>query len=285
MKKILFPTDFSKAAEQAFIYALNVAKALDAQIVTLHVYARPDLRGVHLPNTLQEIYEDIQLEEFENYHDKVPYLHQIAEKNNLGNIGIQHMMMEGDTVASILSTAKQESVDLIIMGTKGATGFREVFLGSIAAKVLEDAEFCPVLAVPEKAVFDGKINKIAVTTAFEEKEKEAIQYLLNFAKLFKAHVYCVHVDLSHMEVFAQRMKKFKKAFEPSTRLHFEVLDGIDIEKTISKWLIENKIDMLGMLTHKRTFWESLFSHRMTKQMVNHIDTPILSIQTEVLKMA
>lgn len=171
MKKILFPTDFSATAANAFIYALHFADKLGAEITTIHAYQSPNLGRAHLPNTLLDVYESIQLETFEDYKDSIPVLRNIAEENNLSHISLYHVMREGDILPVVLNFAKANQFDMIIMGTEGTSGVAEIFVGSVAGEVMENAN-CPVLVVPEQAKFKGKLERIAVTTEFAEDEKK-----------------------------------------------------------------------------------------------------------------
>ena len=80
MPTILFPTDFSDAATRAFVYALQLADRIDAKIITLHVFEKPDISGLtHVPLSLEEFYNTIDLYEFENYKDAVPVLDKIQD--------------------------------------------------------------------------------------------------------------------------------------------------------------------------------------------------------------
>lgn len=282
MKNILFPTDFSHAAEAAFIYALKVADKLGAAITTLHVYQLPDIRGVQLPNTLQEVYESIDLEEFENFRDTIPRLRQIAEENSMQHVPVRHAMQHGETVNSILQYARELHVDMIIMGTKGATGLREIFFGSVAGEVLENAS-CPVLAVPLDAQFDGSINRIAMTTSFSEEEKNALKWLQAFARLFKAQTFVVNVDTSHTEFYRHQMDHLSTEFSEMPDLEFKELEGEYIEEPLSRFLEEKQIDLLAMLTHKRTFLQELFNYSQTKRMAYHSKVPVLTIQAHTLE--
>ena len=281
MKKILFPTDFSEAANHAFIYALNFADRLNASIVTLHVFKLPDVRGAHLPHTLQEIYESIDLEEFENFKDSVPMLRQISEDHNMGHIPMENMMEKGETVETIIRTADQIGVDMIIMGTTGASGLKEIFVGSVAGEVLENAN-CPVLTVPNKAVFDGKIDKIAITTEFKDEEIKALNRVIEFSEVFGGEIHCVNVDTAHTHFYTQRMEKLKEQYKDHDKVFFEVLEGEYIMEPITKFLDDQNIDILAMLTHKRTFFQELFKFSMTKSMAYHSKIPILSIQAHTL---
>ncbi len=282
MKKILFPTDFSPAADNAFRYALRVAEEIEASLIVLHVYQLPQIRGAsRLPNTMQQVYESMRIEEFKNFEDNIPYLKQMAEDYGLGDIPIDYVMEHRETVRGILMVAREKEVDMIVMGTTGASGLKELFIGSVAGEVLEHAA-CSVLAIPEKAEFDGEIDKIAVTTSFKEEEKKAIRRVLDFAANFSAEVYCVNVDVGHTEFFAKKMEVLKDDFKGVPNLHFVVLHDGTIKNALSKFLEENSIDILAMLTHRRNFIEELFRFSRTKKMAYHAKTPILAIQAHTL---
>lgn len=282
MKKILFPTDFSDAAKNAFIYALHFADKLGAEITTIHAYQSPNLGRAHLPNTLLDVYESIQLETFEDYKDSIPTLRNIAEENNLSHISLYHIMREGEILPVVLNFAKANQFDMIIMGTEGTSGVAEIFVGSVAGEVMENAN-CPVLVVPEQAKFKGKLERIAVTTEFAEDEKKVVAKVYELAKLFGANIYCIHVDVAHIENYAHRMQRLQEELTEYEGIEFEVLQGLDVESAISKYVASQQVDMLAMLTHKRNFIQELFNYSMTKKMAYHLDTPVLAFQAHTLK--
>lgn len=277
MIKILFPTDFSEAANRAFIYALQFADKINAEIHTLHVIPEPRVKGAHLPNTMKEIAESIKAEEFEEYQKHIPQLREIAVENGFTNLQLKHNMIFGDPVIRINQEAKKLEVDLIVMGTKGAGWLKEIFLGSIAGEVLENAP-CATLAIPIDAEFDGVIDKIAFTTNYEAKEILAIKNLMRFANFFKANVYCIHVDTSHTEGLTNKMEQFKTLVPAHENLHFVTIDGLRLEESLIKFVEENNIDILAMMTHKRNFIEELFNYSRTKKLSYHSKIPILSVR-------
>ena len=169
MKKILYPTDFSSTAENAFIFALQIADHLGASIITLHAFDRPDISSFNLPDSLRDIYDSIDLDAFENYEDEVPVLRDIASDNGYYHIPMVHVLEEGAAVSAILRTANKNKADLIVMGTTGAGKMEKFFFGTVAGKVLEEAH-CPVVVVPDTAEFDGIIDHIAVATNFTEED-------------------------------------------------------------------------------------------------------------------
>jgi len=283
IKRILFPTDFSETANNAFIYTLEVADKLGAEIITLHVYQKPELRKVNLPNTLTDFLEEDALEDFENYRSSIPVLRKIAAEQNLSHISVKHVIKEGPIVSTAIKTADVDEVDLIILGTKGSNWMRQIFFGSVAGELLERANV-PVLAVPKGAVFDGFIDKIALTVSYAEAEEKALNQILAFAQNFDAEVYAVHVDATNTNSYAQKMEAWKDKFSDYGNLHFRVIpgDGRPMMEQLSGFLESRKVDFVAMVTHKRGFFEELFSLSHAKKMSYSQQTPVLSIQAHIL---
>lgn len=275
MNRILFPTDFSAAANHAFIYALQLAKQTNATVITLHVFNRPDVRGSHMAVSLEELFKEMDLSVFQNYKHAIPVLHKMAKENGFGALDIKHVLEEGAVIDNILAVAKRDAVDAIVMGTTGDSGLKKWLLGSIAGEVLEHAP-CPVLVVPEKAHFDGHLNRIAFTTNFQPEERKALDQVLAFAKIFDAEVYCINVDLAHTDFYTHKMEPLKAEFAENDKIGFYVLEGTDIREAITGFLKENAIDILSMVTHKRNFLQELLEYSKTKAMTYRGKTPVLS---------
>jgi nucleotide-binding universal stress UspA family protein len=279
MKKILFPTDFSKSTEKAFVYALNLAKQLDATITTLHAYEKPDVGAFVLPTSLQRFYDGIDWNEFENYQDTIPSLRKIALENQLESIEINHAMIEGETLEVIQKTAVD--YDLIVMGTAGASVLKEVFWGTVSGEVMEIAP-CPVVVIPEQAVFDGKINKIAVTIEFSEEDGKVLKNVLKLAHILDAKVEAIHIDIKHTGQLTNQIQAFRDAFSHIENLRFTELEGEGIVETIATYAENTNIDLITMVTHKRTFWGELFNYSHAKQMTYQHKIPVFAIPESVL---
>ena len=114
MKKILFPTDFSKTSTNAFLYALQLAKNIDAEVITLHVYALPAVDYIDVPAYLMEVYDTVEMSNFENFKDEIPLLRKIAEENGLSDIKISNVLMDGDLVNTIQQMIKQDHIDYVL---------------------------------------------------------------------------------------------------------------------------------------------------------------------------
>lgn len=276
MKNILFPTDFSKAAEHAFIYALQLADKYNAQLTVLHVYNMVNAVDIYAPYNVEQLYAQIRENKWKNYQDSVDPLKQIAQENGLGHIEQYYVMEEGLLVDTILGVARRDQVEMIVLGTTGAYGFKEIFLGSVAGELLENAP-CKVLAVPDDAVFDGVIDHIAFTTTYSEEEKEALKDLITWSQPLNAQIHVVNVDLSHTEFYLNRMDQLQEEFSDYEQLSFDVVQGTDFTESISTFLNEHQIDAVAMVTHKRNFIEELFHYSRAKTLSYHSKTPIISL--------
>ncbi len=282
MKKILFPTDFSKAAEHAFIYALKIADQFGASVTVLHAYNLINAVDLYAPYNLDELYEQLKESKFENYKDAVKPLKQIAEENGLDHVEQYYVMEEGVVLEAILRIAERDNIDMIVLGTTGAYGFKEVFKGSVAGELLENAP-CKVLAVPEEAVFDGVIDNIGFTTSYKEEEKKALLDLEQWSKTFNAQIHVVNVDLAHTEFYLNRMDELEEEFADHDHLNFSVVEGTDLMEALTNFLEDQQIDILAMVTHKRNFLQELFHYSRAKVLSYHSKTPILSLPDSLIK--
>lgn len=282
MKKILFPTDFTAITEKAFVYALHLANQLGASITTLHTYEKPDVGDFVMPASLSSFYEGLDWDEFENYQYAVPSLHKIALDYNLNHIAINHAMVEGETIGTITKVANDENYDLIIMGTKGASILKEIFIGSNSGEIMELAP-CPVITIPEHAVFDGKIDKIGLTIEYSNDDHPAIRKALDLAEALDATVNVIHIDITNTGDITHKIDTFKTVYKDNNRLTFVELSGSDIIETVANYAETEHLDFLIMVTHKRNFFQELFSFSHAKQMSYQHKIPVYAIPESLLK--
>ena len=192
MKKILFPTDFSETANNAFLYALNLAKSIDAQVYVLHVYELPMITGSLSAGLIQNVYETVELGSFDNFKDNIPQLRQIADENGLNEIPIKFILEEGNFLYILREIIGEESVDFVVMGTDGNTGIEKMLFGSNTINAITSMKI-PILSIPKEMSFKGFKN-IGFTTVFDQRDKDALKYLIEIANRHQAKIHCMHVS-------------------------------------------------------------------------------------------
>lgn len=274
MKKILVPVDFSETSDNAFVYALEMAKRLKAELVLLHTFEIPVVDSQAMPINYATIYDTIELTNLDHFKEKMPKLHAIAEARNLNQIQMSHIMMDGDLLVAIKKVIAQENIDMVVMGTNGAEGWWDSFVGTNTGSVIANVTV-PVLSVPAGAQFQ-KIDTIAFTTRFRKKDIEALIKVLFYAKRFHAKVKCLYVKTSDSDVTEDTIRCWQSHFEDEENLQFFILPNENVKETIEDFLVSQEVDMLAMLTYKRNFFVELFTTTTTQKLSYHLKTPILA---------
>lgn len=272
MKKILFPTDFSDAATNAFVHALEFAKVVNAELILLHTFEIPVYDSQFFPENYASIYSSIELAKFETFKDEIPKLRTIAAERNLEDIVIKHRLMDGDLIYNLKNAVEEDQVDFVIMGTNSASDWTKFFTGSNTESVISGVEV-PVLCIPIDAKYK-KVKTIGFTTRYREKDKKELKKVLKIAKKTDAKVKSLYVRTSNSDVSEETRKEFEKEFA-GENVEFLVLPSDDVKETILDFVLYKDIDILTTITHKRSFFESLFDSSFSKKIAKEVTIPIL----------
>ncbi|UCG23992.1 MAG: universal stress protein [Chloroflexota bacterium] len=184
--KVLVPLDGSELAERALDPALAIIRALNAELLLLSVtryqhVLPPPAAGYGLTATDQIV--DLGRDEANNY------LSSLRHEARCGDCRIQTMVVEGDAAGSIVDTAADEEVDLIVMTTHGYSGFTRWMLGSITERVLRGAS-CPVLVVRQAI----PLCKILITLDGSSLAEDALAPGLELARVLGCRVTLLRAD-------------------------------------------------------------------------------------------
>lgn len=274
MKKILFPTDFSDVSKNAFIYALKLAESIHAEIITLHVYDLPQTSYIDVTPYLQEIYEVTELSNFENYRDEVPVLRTIAEANKLEHIKMSHVLVKGNLIQETIALTNKEKIDYIVMGTKGASGLKETFLGTNTTKVMNDTKAI-VLAIPEGCHFQP-IEKILFITEYLPEDIQILKKVMALAKVFHAHIDCLYVKEPHQIDNRENINEWEEIVKNEDVLLHSIM-GNDVEGIILDFIDLNKTNLITMHVYHKNFFEKLFQISLSKKLSFHVNVPVLAI--------
>lgn len=272
MKKILFPTDFSENSIQALRYALEMLNLHVTDILIYHAYTLPII-DVNMPAS---IFEEVAEKEEAKARIK---LDEIADsiKKDYPKITIQTKTGQEFAAEKISALTKQNNSDLIVMGTRGASGLKEVFMGSNTASVINNTEV-PVLAVPANLKYKP-ITKILFTTDYHDSDFEAIRKVAELASSLQAEITIMHLFQYDKELETTMQEWFKEELESHVhyaRINYELDESSDVEDSLGNYIEEHKMDMLVMSTKKRSFIQRFFHSSLTRRMVYHTHIPLLA---------
>ena len=269
MKKTLFPTDFSKAAEKAFDYAISLAVEMDAQVDVLNIYHLPFIDATNMP---PEFVEEMLEEKRKAVKTKLQEFVKGKPAAVIGELMAEYGIFIPQEVRDLV---KERSYDLVVMGTRGEHHSKlEKILGSVTTHTMMQAE-CPVLAVPEEAEWKP-IQHIAFATDFGYKDHQAVDQLMGFAAALSAEVHFVHVETN--PGIGQMEDQVTLANYPFKFTDFVVVNNPSTIEGVDKYIKEKRIDLLALFIPKRRLWERLFHNSFTKRMAFQTRTPLLVFQ-------
>jgi len=280
MRKILFPTDFSEAANNAFLYALHVAKEMQADLFVLNAYMQPVLSSTHAgqPELIPEVYENYELHRFEGFKKHTAELRALATQNGITDVNMTFLFEEGTVVSNVKKIIDNEGIKLVIMGTNRAEGIIDKLFGSNTVSVIKEVKV-PVLSVPKEAKYEG-IKEIVFTTLFRDKDERALDEIMEIAVKFGVKVKCVHVVKDNSPEVIGTAEKWRKNYSEEL-LEFVFLDMEEtVEKTLNKFIMEHRVDLLCVVKRNRNFLESLFTSSISSRLRIHSNTATLVFHEE-----
>jgi nucleotide-binding universal stress UspA family protein len=269
MKKILVPVDLSSQSNEAYTVALQWAQMSQGEIVLVHVLAPPSAyTGLAGETIAYDMTFFTQMEA-----DVQKGLQKMKEQ--AGSVPVSTEVIYGDLVSGIASIIEKKKIDFIIMGTAGASGLTEIFIGSNTEKVVRFASV-PVLAV-RKSLPIKSIKNILVPSTLDLNQHDFIQKLSALQSFLNA---TLHILLINTPVHFKRdaeaneaLQEFVKHYKLSNyKLHFR--NYIREEDGIIDFTYTEKMDLIAMATHARKGLAHLFNSSITENTVNHIEAPI-----------
>lgn len=275
MKRILLPTDFSENSIKAIHYALHIYKDMECTFYLLHTFTPPIYQTEYILGSPGQIgLGDTLRENSQRQMDKLQK--KLKDKFNNPNHTIIPHIAFNTLLDEITQTVELEKIDLIVMGTKGATNAVEILFGTNAVHAIKRAK-CPVIAVPQ--MFEFKVpHQILFPTDYEiQYKKKKFDQLLQIADLHGSRINVMHVRAGYKLTEEQKKnKKQLKGILPNLSIFHDVPDS-DIIHEINEIMDKEKIDLLVMVQNKHTFFERLFMEPVIKKIGFQVSIPFMVI--------
>lgn len=275
MTRILLPTDFSENALTAIRYALTLYKDLKCTFFLLNSYMPPVYHTEYLMGSPAQIgLGDIVQQ---NSQDNLEALKNTLEKefNNPLHTFIIHSALNVLS-SEITRTVEEEQIDIIVMGTQGASGAKEILLGTNTVHVIKNAK-CPVLVIPSGFEYEAP-EQILFPNDFEVwLDKNSLEQLLKITKSHVSQVNVMHVYTGDELNTIQEKNKEQLAKVLSESGFFHEVPSNEVIAAINEFQIKQKINLLVMIQNKHTFFERLFIEPVIKKIGFHVTVPFLVI--------
>lgn len=272
-KKVLLPTDFSGNAWNAIKYAVELYKNEECEFYVLNTHTiESSASEVMLGKTYEEAEENAQ-REFSNILQKLS-----AERNSRHTF---HMVFEfKNFLDAVRNLVKNNDIDIIVMGTKGATGNQKLIYGSNAILIMEKVQNCPVLTIPEEASYK-KISEIIFPTDHKTNFKgKEVQRLVNIAQINDAAIRIVHVSMSDtLDEEQESNKKLLNEYFDGLTHTYHIVESKDVQTAISEFIESRGSDMITFVNRKHSFLTNMFTKPLVQKLGLYSKIPILVLHS------
>ena len=274
-KKILLPTDFSKNAWNAIVYATMLYRDHECDFYLLNVFST---RGYSIDNMMvpepgEANYEKAR-EASENglgkaiegltFRDDNPkhHFHAISQFNSL--------------LEAIKDLIAKKDIEIIVMGTKGATGAKEVLYGSNAVNLMEKVRECPVLAFPESASMGALVEIVFPTSYKTNYKRRELKHLVEIAKSFGSSIRVLHIsEDDHLNDDQTNNRELLEEYFEGLDYSFHTLSNIQVQTAINCFVESRESDMIALINKKHSFFGNILSRPLIKGIGYHSKVPLL----------
>jgi nucleotide-binding universal stress UspA family protein len=276
MKRILVPCDFSAVARHAYGFAVEMAAACDGRVFVLSVMQVPTIFGNGMPGQPNLPSDPISMTgEWIAYCEKEFQL----MKQQLGKLADDRVMllMETGYVNNVVrQVINKEKIDLVIMGTEGASGLKEFLIGSHTEKIVRTSPV-PVIAIQSACHF-AHVKHIVFPTSLELDQQELVGKVCELQKLFGARLDVLYVNgypftLESDQEAHHKLQDYAQ-FYGLENYTLHVSKSINTQDAILKYARRIPDSMIAMGTHGHTGLKHLVMGSVAEDVVNHLTEPV-----------
>ncbi|MBJ7882057.1 universal stress protein [Gelidibacter salicanalis] len=276
-KSILIPTDFSDNAWSAVTYALKLYahEVCTFYFLNSYYFSNAQSRTFITSHFIASLKEASQKDLTE--------LKARADKENTNTKHTFEILMSGDELLyAIKNSIERYHIDIVVMGTKGATGVDKFFFGSNTVKTIQNITGCPVLAVPDSRTFVAP-KQIAFPTDFNRAYDVAmLKGLQDFAALHDAHINILHINVEKSLSNKQQINvdMLKEIFKENKHSFHWMPAYSTKSEIINDFIKELNIDILAMFNYKHSIIENMTKEPIIKKIGYQPIIPFLIIPSE-----
>ncbi|GAA4884425.1 universal stress protein [Flaviramulus aquimarinus] len=282
MKKILLPTDFSENSWNAISYALQLFKKETCEFYLLNTYT-PVI--YHVEYVLVEPAQFGMVDAVKN--ESLRQLNELKDKIKKSyknsNHSFEIISSFNTLITEIKEIVEKKSIDYVVMGTKGATGAKEVLFGSNTVHVFKNVK-CPIIAIPDGFSFETP-HEVLFPTDYEIDYKDHhIKPIINITSHFNTRVNILNVsygyDLSEKQ---EENKQNLENYFKKTAYLFHSVSNQNVPEAITNFQLKARVNLLVMINNKHSFFENLFFKSTINQIGFHLNIPFLVIPSKTNK--
>jgi len=281
MKRILVPTDFSPTAEKAFRFAVDIAAKAKGTVILYHNYTPVESPFIETEETRKQY-------NTQNEVNIAKRLQRLRKKvlGDTTEVSVSTIVGRSPLIDNILGFAEHNHIDLIVMGTQGASGLKKTIIGTVAARVVEISDL-PVLLIPSKYELEEP-GQFIFASNYLKSDKQALTLIDAMAKLYNADITVLHLlsvyntesekekERNDFDTYAFSLQSYFK----ESKINFHLLETSSVIETLETLNKKFPYDIMTMVRRKKTFLEKFFIKCFTQNMAYITTKPLLVVPEE-----
>lgn len=273
MKRILVPVDFSDYSVEALKVAAQIARKNQSEIILLHL--------LELPHQSSDAFGNgNSIPEIIFFKDKaIEKLEELLESTFLKGIDVFESIEFNKVELGVIDASIKNNVDLIVMGSHGTSGFKELLVGSNTEKIVRYSKI-PVLVI-KKGTNEFKATNFVFASDFSRETKKPFRKMLEFAKIFNSNLFlvtiCTPSSFKTTKAAETIMEDFISNFDIEN-YSFHIYNDTNIENGIVNFANSINADLIGMCTHGRTGLAHFYNGSISEDLVNHATKPVFTFK-------
>lgn len=272
MKTIIVPTDHSPTAINAMNYALDMALAINANVILFNAYSVP-VSMTDVPVML------ISVEELEkNARSQMDSLKAKADHVVSGKIKIDTETRLGDTVDELELLCDRVQPFAVVMGTRDSSELERTLFGSTTMTAVRRLKW-PVIAVPPGKEYGLGIRKVGFACDFKDVVDSIPADSINaLVKQFNAEFHVLNVSTNGKDIDTEsgEFVLLKNMLEEAGPV-FDFIRNDHVEEGIHEFAEKNNLDLVITVPRKHKFLDGLFKKHHTKKFVFHSHVPVMCV--------
>ena len=276
MKTILLPTDFSENSWNAIDYALQLCKKWECTFYILNVqkqseFMLDDLMAAPANSSLHTAIAKDNKEELKRF------LSKIKKHNTNKNYTFKTIFDFDNLTDAINQVMASKNIDLIIMGTNGASGAKEVLFGSNTLNIIRKVD-CPILTIPENYKFSNIDSILFTTENCQNLNKNGIDPLLDIITTYNAKLSVLNIDFANYPDDDTDYNSNLKALFEDQPYTYNSVKGVPSPMVISTITQLFNYQIHSLFIESKSFLERFIYGSITSELSYNSTIPLLILR-------
>lgn len=277
MRKVLVPTDFSENAFNALKYASQIFKYEKSEFLIVHTYADEVYRKV--PEAKRDLLEELKDETLRRSETELKsILARIKEYAPNPQHKFRAISVFGALIDEVNDLVNEENMDIVVMGTRGATNDKKIAFGSNTLQLMKYVH-CPVLAIPEGYEYHPPKEILFPTNYMVPYKRRELKLLCDMTDSFRSTIHILYIDpVRNLSLRQADNREFLKNCLKKPKLTFETTLEKDKTTAITKYMAHHAINMLVLVNSRHSYMEDMLYQSTIDKIGLHIKIPFLVLQ-------